>query len=303
MTKRFILRSVLCAILLVLVAGGCQKRESSNVPTDTPISVSSLVDDGWGNYSAGNFDAALQSFSTAAARDATALEAYLGIGWASIELGLLDQARGNLENVISLVKLPDLGYSAAMVQILTNESTAGLAQVELAVGNYAAAYSKADSVITRNPTFAMRRVSRINWRQMTLIKADAAMYQSKFSLALAAVTQLDSTLANNAAVLARTTRTLTATTMSTTTSTGQIQFTIPDPALAMVATVEDTSRLVGGVPMRLPVYSTTDGQSTFIAIASPIPADGAPYRVTYYRTDVYATFLAHLRELIRTLRG
>lgn len=298
-TQKFLL--VAMAALLIVVAG-CSKEDEYN-PSGAPISVTQQIGDGWNDYLAGNYSSALSRFEDAAARDATSLESYLGIGWASYQLQEYDQARGNFNNVIALAELPDLGFSAAMAETLMVEATAGLGSVQYANDDPTSALTLAREVLTRMPTFRFRHDHAIDWRRMRLLEAEACISLNKYSDALIAVTHLDSSLYNDRTLLPIVTRPLTVIQLdSLSTRFGQYGLTIPDPSLVLVVSVVDTTRYLDGSPVPIPLYSMVEGGSSFVVQANPQPAIGFQYRTTYLRTGDYAQFLGRLGALIQQLR-
>lgn len=289
-------------VLTLLFVVGCDK-ESDDVPSGNPISVSERIGTGWELYRQGSYAASLEAFLDASSRDATSLEAYLGIGWASYQVGQLDQALGNLDNVIALAGLPDLGLSPAMIDTLTAEALAGKSSVNLVSGDYTSAYSGARSILAIMPAFRFRYDHTIDWRRISLLEAEAAYSLNQFSAALAAVTRLDSTLYNDRGLLERITRPVSVTLLgATTVTTGKVQLDIPDPFLVTVREVADTTRLVSGNFVTLPVDSLAEGGSTIWVIATPTPSAGSQYRVQYLRTNNYAEFLRRLRTQMVSLR-
>ena len=292
--------ALLC--IAALLAAGCV-RNSDDVPTGPAISVPERIAAGWTYYRAGRFTEALDAFSEAASRDARSLEAYLGIGWASLQTGALDQARGNFNNVIALAQLPDLGLSPAMVETLTVEATVGRGSVALANEDFTSAWNDAREALSRMPTFRFRHDPSVDWRRVTLLEAEAAVGLNKFSLALAAVSRLDSTLYNDTTLLMRMTRLLPAQLQdSATVLYGRFQLSIPDPFLVMVNEVVDTTRLLGGAPVAAELDSIAEGGTTIYVALTPTPAANQLLRAKYLRTDRYADFLGRLRQLMNDLR-
>jgi hypothetical protein len=126
---------------------------------------------------------------------------------------------------------------------------------------------------------------------------------NKFSVALAAVSSLDSSLYNNTNLLHRVTQSLTVILLdSLTIQHGLIRIDIPDPSLAYVISVTDPTRLSNGSPVVLPLDSLVEGGSSIYVQANPTPTVTTTYRVSYLRTDSYSTFIGMLRSLMRSLR-
>ncbi len=293
------------AVSFLVIITGCKSHDSKDVNTSAPISVSSLIADGWSDYHAGDYQSALDNFSIAAANDATSLEAYLGIGWASIQVNQLDQARGNLNNVVALAPLPDLGLTTAMVETLTVEAITGLAQVDFITGDFQTTWNETQNILTRMPNFRFRHDTSVDWRRVTLLSADAALNMNRYSWALTQVTKLDSSLYNNTSLLPRVRRSLGVNLLdSSTVQNGRIRIDVPDPSLVYIVSIQDTTRTTGNnSTVTIPLDSLVEGGSSMFAIANPTPPSTFQYRVDYLRTDSYSTFIGMLRSLMQSLRN
>ncbi len=125
-----------------------------------------LMERGWEAFQLGNFDAAITFFQTAADRDATKAEPYLGLGWSYARATVMD-----LEVALSnLSKVPSF---APDNQVMINESYAGTAVINYALLNYETAIEFIDRILADNPDFQMQFDASINAESLNAIRLNS----------------------------------------------------------------------------------------------------------------------------------
>ena len=122
-------------LLMVFLITGCEEYLSDDSFLSTEAdSYSGFMTNGWAAFSGGEYDDALTAFQSAAERDATQPEVYLGLGWSQLRLMNAVNAGSNFQKVISFAFLDETNS----VQLL-NHAHAGLTgeAVERMVGTAA----------------------------------------------------------------------------------------------------------------------------------------------------------------------
>jgi tetratricopeptide (TPR) repeat protein len=146
----FSLIAVFFTILLLVY--GCGGKGGPHTQT-----AAELIKQGWDKIDAGDFSDASGDFNAALGLDATAYEAYLGLGWAELR-----QSHGGLaENafVIYVDSTSDDAY----------QGRGGLALAYLADGKFEDAVTTAEVVLSANPTWSFSHDGNINYLDLELV--------------------------------------------------------------------------------------------------------------------------------------
>ncbi len=160
-------------IIFVLIFSGCEEQFSDDsFLSGYPDTYVSLMIEGWELFQAGTFVGAIDRFQTAADRDATKPEPYLGLGWsyARSESHDLERAISNFQKTQNFALFdPDLE------QILINESNAGLAMVYFAMGEFQLSSDRIQMVLDADPEFQFRYDPGVNLTVLTGAMSEAVM--------------------------------------------------------------------------------------------------------------------------------
>ena len=143
-----------------------------------------LINSGWVNFEAGDYSTAISEFNSAIAKDASAFEAYSGIGWSQIRLDQIVDAETNF--------LTALNGNYAGKELL-----AGLAAISLANEEYAAAIGYAESILNIDPDWVFEHDNTVDFKDVWLLVATAYFHEGDFAEVEAAILKIDSTYSIN----------------------------------------------------------------------------------------------------------
>ena len=160
--------------VLALAAVGCGGGTGTG---GTFGSAETLAFEGWEAYKDASFEEAEKLFNSALTLDPTFSEAYNGLGWLNFkEAGLekdserrrrfLDAAKENFERAVA-----SDDESA--------DAWAGLAGLELALGNWVQASSSALKTLESDPSYFSPH-DNIDWEDIRMLWAQALVHQGKF---------------------------------------------------------------------------------------------------------------------------
>lgn len=124
----FILIVSLFFIILFIGCGGEEQEK-------TVLTADMIVEQGWVEYKAGNYESAIIKFQSALAKSPETSEAYNGIGWSNAKLGKISDSIDNFKKAVS--KDPQ-----------NADAHAGLAGVYFISGNYELAIASAKQALT-----------------------------------------------------------------------------------------------------------------------------------------------------------
>ncbi|MBL7190353.1 hypothetical protein ISS30_01560 [bacterium] len=278
---------------------GCD-RQSDDIPTGVPVSVESLIGDGWDSFTNADFSQAVTDFSDAYSRDATSIEAYLGAAWSYMRDAKYSLAVSNINNVFSLISL-GTGDTAYHAQYKT-EGYACLA------GAYQGLYlgdidtyaplvvQNVDNALMIDPSFVFSHDNGVNTNTLLVAKADAYYVQDDFLNALVTISELDDSIYQNTAILVAVTVDIVVETLfDSTTVYGYGRLTIPDAQIIDVLSITKSN-----VPYQIDGFTQGGNQVTFYG--TPIPQSGDVFTVNYYNSPDYTAFLIELRNIIDSYR-
>ncbi|MCF7824601.1 MAG: hypothetical protein K9N35_10575 [Candidatus Marinimicrobia bacterium] len=100
--KKNIINSILflVSISLFMFLVSCERPET-DIPTDH-TTIDNEIEAGWDAYADGDYSSAYDHFTVAALRDVAKAEAYSGIGWSALKLGMYSEATSQFSFVINL---------------------------------------------------------------------------------------------------------------------------------------------------------------------------------------------------------
>lgn len=110
---------------------GCGGEEQEKIV----LTADMIVDQGWIEYKAGNYESAIIKFQSALAKSPETSEAYNGIGWSNAKLGKISDSTDNFNKAVS--KDPQ-----------NADAYAGLAGVYFISGSYELAIASAKQALT-----------------------------------------------------------------------------------------------------------------------------------------------------------
>ncbi len=281
------LKIALVTTVVLLMVGCTEKFSNDKFLSQPPEAYQSLMNTGWSDFSSGDYAGAYAAFSTAAEREATLPEVYLGLGWSATRNLDLEEGQTFLGSAISFAFLDPLKGDSIIVA-----SKAGLAGIALATGEYQDARDYVDEVLSADPNFAFSHDTRVNKAALKKIKATAAYYQGDFAeafqqvldleLTISGVTYVDPAGAMNAVVHATNTTGFDGI-ANVTVASGQ-QLVLVTSAVSANATYE--------------IYSIDEGTNTFAVYGNPALHSDDPLSVKYYYTTDFGKFLSDLLAII-----
>jgi len=133
-TRYSLLITILCLGISTFI--GCGEDDEVVVAPDAE----EFINQGWKEYTAGNYEDAIVKHQEALAENPDSSEAYNGIGWSKARLGLIQDAIENFKRAVA----KDPSNADAHV---------GLAGAYLADGDYERAIASADPILLLNPEY------------------------------------------------------------------------------------------------------------------------------------------------------
>ena len=143
------------------------------------ITAGELIASGWVNFEAGEYTSAINDFNSAITKDASAFEAYSGIGWSQIRLDRIDEAEINYLTAL------DGNYAG-------KEVLAGLAAISLATEEYTTAIGYAESILNIDPDWVFEHDNTVDYKDVWLIVATAYFHEGDFAEVELAIQNIDS---------------------------------------------------------------------------------------------------------------
>ena len=168
-------------VILIIVTLSFFSCENGGEPEGT---AGELINSGWVNFEIGEYLNAIEDFNSAIAKDASAFEAYSGIGWSQIRLDQIDDAEANY--------LTALNGNYAGKELL-----AGLAAISLATEEYTTAIGYAESILNIDPDWVFEHDNTIDFKDVWFVVAIAYFHEGDFAEVEAAILKIDSTYSIN----------------------------------------------------------------------------------------------------------
>ena len=273
-------------LLMVFLITSCEEYLSDDsflsIEAD---SYSGFITNGWAAFSGGEYDDALTAFQSAAERDATQPEVYLGLGWSQLRLMNAVNAESNFQKVISFAFLDETNS----VQLL-NHAYAGLTFLELVNSNYESVISFGSKVISRDSNYEFDKDNTINATSVLNTMAEAHYYLNQISDAF----EISVGLGGNFSTVINTNDTATVSRhYDNSNIDGMVKATVSKGAHLLIS-VE--SAIVSG--LNCGVAEIYEGTNGFDIIRNPVPAIGDTVIVEYAYTTDYADFLVELISYI-----
>ena len=164
------------SIILIIVTLSFFSCENGGEPE---LTAGELINSGWVNFEIGEYLIAIEDFNSAISKDASASEAYSGIGWSRIRLDMIDEAQ------IGFLTALDGNYAG-------KETLAGLAAISLVTEEYTTAIGFAESILNIDPDWIFEHDNSIDYKDVWLIVATAYFHEGNFAEVEAAILKIDS---------------------------------------------------------------------------------------------------------------
>ena len=164
-------------ILIIVTLSLISCEDNGSEPEAT---AGELINSGWLKFEAGEYSSAVSDFNSAITKDASAFEAYSGIGWSQIRLDQIDDAETNY--------LTALNGNYAGKELL-----AGLAAISLANEEYTTAIGFAESILNIDPDWIFEHDNTIDFKDVWFVVALAYFHEGDFAEVEAAILKIDST--------------------------------------------------------------------------------------------------------------
>ncbi|MCH7818507.1 MAG: hypothetical protein IIB40_03010 [Candidatus Marinimicrobia bacterium] len=168
------------SIILIIVTLSFFSCEDNGEEPEVIVTAEELIIAGWVNFETGEYAIAIEDFNSALSIDASASEAYSGIGWSRIRLEMIDDAQ------TSFLAALDGNYAG-------EETFAGLAAISLVKEKYTAAIGYAESILNIDPEWIFEHDNTIDYKDVWLIVATAYFHEGNFTEVEAAILKIDST--------------------------------------------------------------------------------------------------------------
>ena len=163
-------------ILIIVTLSFFSCEDNGGEPELTAVE---LIASGWVNFESADYSSAISDFNSAITKDASAFEAYSGIGWSQIRLDQIDDAETNY--------LIALNGNYAGKEVL-----AGLAAISLANEEYTTAIGYAESILNIDPDWLFEHDSTIDFKDVWMIVATAYFHEGNFGEVELAIQNIDS---------------------------------------------------------------------------------------------------------------
>lgn len=269
---------------LLLLSFGCEEQYSNDsFLFEPPVTYDQLIEEGWGYFTAGDYEASIESFILASERDATQPEVYLGLGWSYARNIELIKSISNFQKALSFAFFdPD-----NETQILA-ESLAGLALVSLASGNYNECIDYIDQVLLLDPAFTFSKDSGVNAVSLKISQAESYFYLGEIQPCFNILHELGASIDN----------------VSDTTAIGVVSHTNNTLLTGeMRVNVIENHQLISVISaqsedINYEIISINEGTNEFMMSGNPIVASSDSVSVSYYFTTDYADFLNKLLSAI-----
>ncbi|MBT3606890.1 MAG: hypothetical protein HN515_01430 [Candidatus Marinimicrobia bacterium] len=269
-------------ILIVFLAVGCEEFLSNDDFLSAEAdSYTGFLANGWNAFSTGEYEDALTAFHSAAERDATQPEVYLGLGWSQLRLMDAVNAESNFQKVISFAFLDESNATQ-----LLNDAHAGLTFLELVNSDYENVINFGNKVISNDSNYEFDKDNTINVTSVLNTMAEAHYYLNQISDSF----KISVGLGDGFLTVENIKDTATVSHHYDNSSIdGMVNATVSKGAHLLILVESAT---VSGLNYSIAeIYEGTNG---FDIIGNPVPSVGDTVLIDYYYTTNYADFLVEL---------
>lgn len=279
-------------LLLSLFIMTCSKE--SDVHIVAPLSIDSMVDKGWSDYSFGNYESAAIQFESALTQNAACYDAYNGLGWSYFRQGDYESAINYFQFLIPLQEVePELAADAY----------AGLAAIYMTQNRDVDAVLSAWEVLAiSGETYTFQHDPSITAEDIHILAARCLFNIGEFFLSQREINAVDPTFPSPSLIDARP---MVETVTSLDSLEIELSYDSPTPVLYFeteesnvisISSITDTSGLIE--------YDLLYGYGEyrdFYITADPLPPLGTQFIVEYAYVLVYHDYLIVLAEKIETM--
>ncbi|MDP6755705.1 MAG: hypothetical protein QF769_06245 [Candidatus Marinimicrobia bacterium] len=271
---------------LTFLINGCEEYLSDDsFLSSEGESYASYMENGWNEFSIGNYEDAISSFQSASERDATQPEVYLGLGWSHLRLHNIIGAEFNFQKVLSFAFLDEDNTNK-----LLNNAYAGLSFLELINGEYESVIDNATRVIDSDVNYVFEKDESVNASNLNLCMAEAHYYLSQITEAF----NICVLLGKNFTAVSNTSDTANVNAHYDDTSIdGLVQATIANSSHLLIAV---DNAVVDG--LNYVVSDVSEGTANFDIVGNPVPEIGDVVLVEYAYTYDYPSFMFELLSII-----
>ena len=274
------LHSLLCLLIFFTVSCEDHLSDDSFLNND-PESYAGFMANGWQSFSSGEYDAAEEAFQSAAERDATQPEVYLGLGWSQLRLMDVLNAESNFQKVISFAFLDENNSSQ-----LTNDGNVGLTFIALVNGNYGNILDFGNKVIDNDSNYKFDKDNSINAASVLLTMAEAHYYLNQISDAYDISVQLGKSFST---VVTTSDTAIVNQYYENSTVDGLVKAVLTNNAHLLISI--ENATVLGLTYAVAEVYEGTD---EFDIIGNPVPNINDTVLINYSYTLDYAEFMVEL---------
>ncbi|MCF7885745.1 MAG: hypothetical protein K9M80_04540 [Candidatus Marinimicrobia bacterium] len=157
---------------IFLIISGIYFLISCGSSTGTGPSETKYIKSGWQYFTEKKYSMAVQSFNQALEEAPEDLEAKLGKGWS-----LLMKDTSGTDEIINLLK------SGVSAQELKLDAFCALTSVHLVQKEYTQAINSADTLLSNEPNYVFQYNTKIDWKDITIIKAQAYFLNRNYTQA------------------------------------------------------------------------------------------------------------------------
>jgi tetratricopeptide (TPR) repeat protein len=172
-----------CVLIPIMIVVGCGGNGGGSKP-DVPTTAAAYTERGWERFESGNFDGALSDFDAALGLDAGHGPAYLGQGWAKLNLATsstsMETATASFDSAVA--------HGQAVADCFSGRSAA-----YLGVGGnpaYISAITDALLTLQLSPNYVFAHRDSFDATDLKLIKAFAFAAQDHFPAAISSADEV-----------------------------------------------------------------------------------------------------------------
>jgi|GEM_PF-2810255 len=284
--------TLIVAIGVLLVMTSCDDDSKPDYLSEPAPNVENLLQSGWESYTNGDYSTAYDDFTQASERDASVPQIYLGLGYASLQMGELEQAVSNFQKTIAYAI-----FDPENADMLMNSSNAGLAVTYLAMKEYENSVDAATTVINSAPNFEFQFDNSMTIADIYLVRALGSFHMKDFEQSYYDVLAVDSNADFSSVVSEETATDATVISNTRDLANGTAQFELQGKKLVTVQSVELT---LNSTTRTYEVLNFVQGGSTTTIFGNPLPVSGQTLDVSYVNAPDYGEFLDTLiGEVVR----
>lgn len=166
-------------ILSLLFAACARENQNLTAPGEDELSISELNKNGWANFSAGDYPAAITCFNEVLARDSINAGSRVGKGWT-----LLMQHSDNFTEIVFHLQ------KGVVYDQWRRDARCGLAVTRFIQKQYSETEALVDLILEEESDYFFQYQPTIDWHDLLLLKCQACFLTRKYELAWKTVRQI-----------------------------------------------------------------------------------------------------------------